>query len=259
MENYPLQNRKFSDINPLICGEEVCKPNHSFGPAVREYHLLHYVVSGKGKLVADEKEYSVKAGECFVIFPHEITYYEADENEPWHYIWIGFESGVSLPSVLAERVLFFRKLADIFGRFQMLANMENGREAFLCAQIWEIISLLNSQEKSSSNKMKDYMEQAVSCIENEYMMEISVQEIADRLNLNRSYFSTLFKAYLGVSPHRYLLDFRMKKAAELLVKYGYSVTETALSTGYSDVFTFSKMFKKKFGISPSLYQNQNRR
>ena len=43
-----LSNLHLRDLNPRICGREACAPGHTFGPAVREYHLLHYVVRGTG-------------------------------------------------------------------------------------------------------------------------------------------------------------------------------------------------------------------
>ena len=48
MKDTLLDNLHMADINPRICGVEACAPGHSFGPAVREYFLLHYVVRGKG-------------------------------------------------------------------------------------------------------------------------------------------------------------------------------------------------------------------
>ena len=44
MKDTLLDNLHMADINPRICGVEACAPGHSFGPAVREYFLLHYVV-----------------------------------------------------------------------------------------------------------------------------------------------------------------------------------------------------------------------
>ena len=47
MKDTLLDNLHMADINPRICGVEACAPGHSFGPAVREYFLLHYVVRGR--------------------------------------------------------------------------------------------------------------------------------------------------------------------------------------------------------------------
>ena len=62
-----LTNRHFQELNPLIAGEEFCEPNHSFGPAVRKYTLIHYVVSGKGTLYSRGGTHTVSAGQAFLI------------------------------------------------------------------------------------------------------------------------------------------------------------------------------------------------
>ena len=58
---------------------------------------------------------------------------------------------------------------------------------------------------------------------------------------------------MGKSPQAYLVEFRLTKAAELMGLYDYKPGEAATSVGYHDLFNFSKMFKKKFGISPTEY------
>ena len=80
----------YNDINPVQFGYENCQPSHHFGPALRTYWLLHYVVRGKGVFKIEGREYTVKVGNIFVIPPFIETYYEADKDEPWEYIWVGF-------------------------------------------------------------------------------------------------------------------------------------------------------------------------
>jgi AraC-like DNA-binding protein len=90
------------------------------------------------------------------------------------------------------------------------------------------------------------------------MNGLTVSELANKLNLERSYFTALFTRKLGLSPKEYLTDIRMKQAAMLLLQYDYNITVTALSVGYSDVYNFSKMFKKYYLMSPKEYIKKNK-
>lgn len=105
MKDTLLDNLHMADINPRICGVEACAPGHSFGPAVREYFLLHYVVRGKGIFRRGKREYTLQAGEIFVIRPGEVTYYEADMRDPWEYMWAGFDCAPPFAALLEQDVL----------------------------------------------------------------------------------------------------------------------------------------------------------
>ena len=90
------------------------------------------------------------------------------------------------------------------------------------------------------------------------MQDVSISGLAARLGLNRSYFSTLFHQRTGLSPQQYLLRCRMEHARELLCSHAFTPGEAALAVGYPDIFAFSRMFKRYYGVSPSeaLRQNQ---
>ena len=90
-----LINRHFSDLNPIVAGQERCAPDHRFGPAVRRYTLLHCVLSGKGTYTCGGVTYPVTSGQIFRILPGEETVYMADSRDPWHYCWIGFDGRLS--------------------------------------------------------------------------------------------------------------------------------------------------------------------
>lgn len=248
-----LMDCKLTDINPLVCGEESCEPKHAFGPAVRTYYLLHYVISGKGYFQIENKRYEVLKGQVFVILPFQMTYYEADEKMPWHYCWIGFESNRDLGELLQGNIIHIPEGEHIFHSIRNCEHMEHGKEFYICGKIYEFLAQLTEQKTEIKCLGKEYALKAKHYIEVNYMKPITIEIIASMLNLDRSYFSTLFKKYIGKTPKQYLVDFRLEKAAELMVNYGYKPGEAALSTGYVDIFNFSKMFKKKFGISPKEY------
>lgn len=79
-----------TDLNIYHCGSEHCKPGHAYGPAVRDHYLFHYILAGKGSFFVDNRHYSLRQGQGFLIYPGIVTYYEADLADPWHYVWVGF-------------------------------------------------------------------------------------------------------------------------------------------------------------------------
>lgn len=242
-------DEQYAGLNPVQFGYEDCAPSHSFGPAVRDHWLLHYVAEGKGIFRRDDKEYTVKAGEIFVIPPFLETYYEADAKAPWRYIWVGFTCGEKLAKKFDQPVIRCPGVGEIFDSMRRCRKMEGGKSAFLSSRIWELLSLMLEAGKTDA----DYVEKALYYMRSEYMNDIRVGELAARLNLDRCYFSTMFTRRVGVSPSQYLIHLRLEKAAELMVVYGKSPSIAAVSVGYPDIYTFSKMFKKKFGCSPRQY------
>lgn len=248
-----LPDQPWRDIIPLQFGEERCAPRHSFGPTFREFWLLHFVVSGKGTFTRGGQTHTVEANQCFVIRPYEITYYQADDSHPWHYIWMGFRSEVELPPLLQQDVFDASRYGSVFADVLHAEQYSAGREAFVCAKVWELLALMTEDQHPRQTAPAQYVSLAKTYIEVEYMRGITVAEIARRLNLDRSYFSTLFKRQTGQSPQQYLNTYRLDKAAALLTQHDYSASLAASATGYSDIFLFSRMFKRHFGVPPTQY------
>lgn len=246
--NYGFSSEKLTGITPVSFGYEDCERNHGYGPAVRTHWLIHFVVSGSGIFIKDGKKHALSAGEMFVIPPYVETYYEADGEKPWSYIWIGFTASGELPVPLGD-VIKKPEATEIFEDMKKNIKTEPQKKFYLCARIWDLFALLMKAQKIE----EDYVDTALGIIRAEYMFEIGAEELARRLSLNRSYFSSIFKKKVGVPPGKYLYSYRMSLAASLLSRGGSSVTVTARSVGYTDIYNFSKMFKRFYGVSPTEY------
>lgn len=94
----------------------------------------------------------------------------------------------------------------------------------------------------------------MNIIHSEYATPLTINDIASRIGLDRRYLSALFKKKVGISPKKILVNYRMEIASMLLTTQNASVSLATYSVGYSDIFQFSKIFKKHFGISPSEYK-----
>ncbi len=77
------------------CGCSRTEPLHSFGPAQKPHYLIHFVLSGRGKFVIKNKEYSLEPGYGFLIPPEELAFYQADDENPWTYVWVGFSGALA--------------------------------------------------------------------------------------------------------------------------------------------------------------------
>ena len=252
-KNILVSNTPLPRLKPIVAGFEDCKKGHSYGPAVRHQWLIHYIVSGSGYFKINGKQYTVSAGHIFVIPPYVKVFYVADEENPWTYIWIGFQAEGDLPCELND-TMYLPKAKKIFDAIKTSGELSTARAAFLTARLWELFALILEDQPDSI----DYAETIRDIIHSEYADGITVSKIAERLNLNRSYLSIIFKEKYGIPPKQYLLEHRMSMAATLLQR-GNKVNVTAASVGYTDAFVFSKTFKRHYGLSPFEYAKRKNR
>ena len=251
MHTVYIRNMQYPGLNPVALGWRKCPPNHKNGPHIRHFWLLYYVVSGCGTLSLDGKSYPVKAGSLFVLPPYVQAAQQADSREPWELTWGGFRYPGALPANLPP-VTECPGASRIFRAMRQCEKMSGGRTAYLCAQLWELFAFFSEQEDNEA----DCIDQALAYIQAEYTEGLSITDLTKRLKIDRSHFSTRFKARMGVSPGKYLMDLRMRTAASILSE-GASVSITAISVGYSDIYIFSKMFRRYYGVSPTQYKQQN--
>lgn len=265
-------NVKFNDFRLCYCGYEECDPLHSFGPSVKSHFVIHYVIDGKGKLCVRDECYEIGKGQAFLIEPNVKTFYEADKDEPWTYLWVGFDgdktreylSEMNLNRIkspvfsVTNGLLLKRIVLDMLKHNTIGIENEFILQGLLC-QFFAVIASEKAKkslrnEKASSENY--YIKKAQDFVRDNYSNAITVADIATYVGLNRSYLFTLFQQNVGIPPQKYLSNFRLEKASDLLKKSTYSVEEIARSCGYRDPLVFSKAFKKLFGVSPIKYRRE---
>ena len=242
----------FVDLGLYQFGRENCDPAHSFGPAIRNHYLFHYILNGKGTFFwqdarGHEHEMRLKAGQGFLISPRQITTYVADERIPWEYCWLEFDGLRAKESLeiigLSVNNPIYNPVHPEFSQImkeEMLYIVRNKKEAplHLIGHLYLFIDAL-------MRSVKDYMN------------DISVESIAESSGLNRSYFGKIFKESVGKSPQEFLISYRMIKAAELLRRTRYSINEIGCAVGYPNQLHFSRAFKSVYGVSPRNWRNAN--
>lgn len=260
--NISILNQDYQDLKPLVCGWEACSSRHRYGPAVRDYYLLHYVVSGRGIFRRGGKTYSVEANRAFLICPGEVTCYEADDIDPWTYIWIGFTGELSdtlIQQILVnpdQCIIADARIGRIFLEIRAESENRPSVELFLTGKLFELFSIL-CQPSAWQTRQEEYVLRATDYIKANYDRPISIEGISRMIGIERHYLCRIFSEKTGQTPQEYLNHVRMHRAAEYLSSSKYSVQEAARSVGYTDAFTFSKAFKRQFGLAPRLYRERN--
>lgn len=273
-----FSDERFLDLTAYQYGYEQCRPLHSYGPHIRNHYLFHYIISGKGVLhvnnkdLSDTDEFPVLAGQGFLIEPNYVTTYYADQHEPWEYIWIEFD-GLRAAELLKEAGLsasapVFHPVSKEAGKQlhqRMMYIIEHHIEQPLFF-IGCLYMILDSLVQGSANRWKIqggklsrfYSQEAISFIEQHYASQITVEDMAKKCNLDRSYFGKVFKDTMGQSPQEFLIRYRMNKASSLLAMTDLSINTISIQVGYPNQLHFSRAFKKVYGISPRAYRQSKK-
>ena len=271
-----FQDERFMDLTIYQYGYEQCEPLKSFGPYVRNNFLFHYVISGKGVLYAnDEKDnvsyHHIDAGNGFLIEPGLVNTYSADAKEPWEYIWVEFGGLRAKESMelagLSHKSPVFHPIQPEYGikvLEQMRAMLDSPNDAsleligHLYLFISKLINYSSSRKKSQGGNLSEfYVREAVAYIEHNYANSITIEELAGKCRLDRSYFGKIFKNAVGRTPQDFLLNYRMTKAAELLKLTHLSIGDISKAVGYDNQLHFSRAFKNIYNLSPRTWRNQN--
>jgi AraC-like DNA-binding protein len=150
---------------------------------------------------------------------------------------------------------FPEKMKQLFLEFKRLP--EGGNYLRFLGMLYELFGQLGAAAADNQGKSSHptpWLKQSIDFMNMHYMEGITVQHVADYVNLHRSYFSTVFTEQCSVTPTQYLQQLRMKSAGTMLGESNFTVTEIALSLGYPDLYTFTKAFRKYYGQSPSQYR-----
>ena len=270
LEYSPDQDR---DIYLIACGKERCDPNVINGPDVRKGYHLHVILSGTGTLHAGGQTFHPHFGQMFLLKDQEEVTYYADPDDPWEYCWItfngrdakrmveelGFSDGIyHVDSAIAPKD-FFHLIYQMHEKPEMNYFNDLRRTGLMLEFLAMAMEATATQEKvlrrRNEHSIETYINHAQEFIHFNYTT-ISVNDVIEYIGFSRSYFTTVFKEYTGVSLQKYLLQYRMQKACEQLRGTDYTVRQISESVGYDNALTFSRSFKSIYGISPTDYRQK---
>lgn len=259
------------DATLLFLGQDQCKSGYIYpGNNIRNNYVLHYIEKGSGLFAsANHQITKLHKGDCFLLPKNVACFYQADTVDPWKYSWIGLD-GINVPTLLNQTQLgknhylrnvqgsnFFKEYQKIFQT--ALSSHSLNEDILIKSYIYKMFYFLNTEfstkSKTVSPQSNSLLRQSINYLEENFSdSHCNINQLAQQLDVSRTYLYSIFKKYLGYSPQQFLLKMRIEKSKHLLKNSKDSVQSIAFQVGYKDEFTFSKAFKRYTGISPSLYR-----
>ena len=215
-----------------------------------------YCTSGQGEFVFEQGEsIRYKSGEVVAIPPHVRHYNRSDEGFTNIYLTIG---EATIPYKSPKKIIdekerqIYRTFSEAFYYFN--SDIEN-KELVLGALGSLIVSyIIVYVGKSGTSEVVEEIRRNI--LKNFADVNYKLDVYLKSLPFSYDYLRKLFKKETGVTPHEYLTRMRMN-AAQLLLsgtsRFDYSINETSEMCGFSEPLYFSRVFKKRFGCSPSQY------
>lgn len=242
-----------------------------------DFLSCHYIVSGHCKYQIDDQIYTVHKDDV-VIFNPGVSHchlIEGDSQETTIF-FLGIDElyikGYPKNFIpISNAVIPLRKYQqELYNCYHEIILTQEKKDIGwpLMAKVLSLeflVLLLKELSPQNSSTIQDYFQlktydkqtiaQTITTyFQENYMKKISVEEIARSSYLSTTYITKIYKEVTGDTPINYLINLRMEKAMEILREGRFSIQDVAKRVGYDDPYYFSKLFKKRFGLSPSAFK-----
>lgn len=276
----------FRDIKPNVRYVNLLQCDSGFveGPRRIYDHQFVYVHKGRGRMEIAGKTYTALPGDLFLYEPGTVHSFYADVLEPYLLTGIHFDftdnhknrifpiGPFALQAFKEELVTETVKFIDFPGFaphirlgsdaksreiiFDMLHEFESGKiysqeyvsglfQTFLTIIVRHI--LLDGIEQVSKDEI---INSVIKFIHEHYSEDLTNELLAQKFHFHRNYLNHLMTTYTGVSLRQYLIDYRIRKSIDMLLHTKLTITEISEKVGFKDLHYFSRLFKKKTGLTP---------
>ncbi len=229
---------------------------------------LHFITHGAGDVIHQNQRYSLSAGDAFCFFPDQCYHYKDYHGQPWRYTWLSLHGHQAAalcqqlgfhPDNPVQRSMSINAIQHVIREIDSAFRSEDHSEFFPQSAAWQLIDHLQSQQRVRSNTAHEQLAQVLKRIlDEEYAQaDISITQIAQDLQVDRSTLFRHFQARYDIAPKAYLEQQRMRHAQALLRGHHLQIKEIAQHCGYEDPQYFSRAFRKHAGVAPSAYAKKN--
>ncbi len=282
-ENY--QEKKSHENRGFPYNTYLCSIPLDFATVPLHWHdemEIIYIKKGCGTIMVDFETYEVYAGTLVLILPGQLHSISQHENDSMEYENIIFHPNIllskqtddctkdfflplllnetALPALITPSLKNYEEIASCIDEADEICKIYPKAYQFaLKSQLFRFFYLLFSACNDTSGLPKkrrtlDKMKQIIKYIECNYMEKITIADMSREIGLSRSYFMKYFKNTMGTSFIEYLNEYRLTMASRLLLSSDSSILDIASEVGFDNLSYFNRLFKKRFGTTPSNYR-----
>jgi len=266
--------------------------NWNYSNVISPYYRLYYIDEGKGFISDNSDRLTLEPGNLYLIPSFTICNLNCEEYLSQYFVQFFEESpdGISLfnnnrfimklPADDVDIALVKRLLQSNPGRginrsenpkvyekeayYKEYLSLNNKMKTHLIVENQGILLLLISKflntkefKTSHSQSVPSKILDTMSYVQLNLSENITVAELAKRVNQNQDYFSKQFLIHTGQRPLNYIHEKKIERAQYLITTTNKSFLEIALNTGFSNLPHFSKIFKQIVSLTPGEYRNKN--
>lgn len=237
------------------------------GRVLKEFQVV-YVTSGEGIFESGNTgRQKIGAGDVFILFPGVRHRYRPKVETGWHEYWVGFSgehahrlwnNGLFSPDRAVHTVGFSTELLTDFEQIISLCRQQTpGFQVRLGALVLQLLAHIHAIETQSGTSSTDseYIQKARLLMQEHLESGITVGEIASHVGAGYTQLLRYFRQYTGLTPYQYFLQMRIHRAQELLHDPNLSIKEIAARLQFENQYYFSRLFRKKTGMSPSQWRS----
>ncbi len=257
--NSPLTFESGMSFFVQQCGITYSHAPYFIWRSCSDIYVIEYVTNGEGTVICNGKEYTVRAGDTYLLPVGSDHKYFASKKDPFEKKWINLKGELCAHLIdaygLKNKVCFsgisIEKYLDQFIQFlQADPDSEdiNREGAIIFHKIAQTLS------RSQKKKSPTYVEKAKKLIDDNIYKKLSADNIAHEVGLSVSRLGKLFKESYGTTVYSYILQRKIEVSQNLLSDSLLQIGQIADMLGFADEHYFSNVFKSKVGMTPTAYR-----
>ena len=223
----------------------------------RKDYLILLISQGNSTILHNGKTYDLSAGNFVLYAPGEEQKYSFETNTSS--MWCHFSGGILeelFEDCNLQSGVYYTSNNAVLEAFSHLIRNFNAPSQSKLAIVYllELIYNISSAITSPKSAFPDALLSVISYINENYNKTISLDTLAKISGYSKSRFSHIFSEYMDTTPIRYQNEIRLRNAREMLTSTQLSVSDIALSCGFSDPLYFSRVFKNKYNKTPTEFR-----